>query len=624
MGFDTNVEEIAPLDLTGLQDPTAPTPTNFQANIVDVGGGAVGAGAGYKMGADRARSQKNIDTQYRDIRSVEKANAEAMKAHAAEVAYQNQQYQHALELRKHAMDLAAEQQKVPGYGTKNWVGSEFGGDIGNVEGSRVLNKPEAVEAGNKAVSSIRKIEAMMPGVHADPNSGLYLPPSVEARPAPAPRDPFPLVQPPARVPMPTLQTPPSVVKGSVKGTVANTFGGALAGQQLGRAIQNANEGDVAGAGLSGLTSAGAGMATFSPNPKLKLLGAGVAATAGGLNALRNYLNEREVPHKGVGGVLKKVVGAAEGPLNNFVARPTTQMKFSEAIAPHEGKYLGVNMSDRYGTHGGRMGGTGFPNFQNINPLHQANDVAWMVDNENTAKKLIENGTTFNGQPMIHTNYIGSPRQHASNKTVHADVLENFYKNLASGKLTDEQIAKINAGIAARARDTGTLKQRPFSQNFDIRDKFATQEIGGSSMDSRRALADMLGTGEGVGKTKNIAVPNYDQILQSHAEPLLEGAPTSAMGTRLFEIYNQPTRFSEAFHPDYRWTVHGKDQQVQFPAVPQSVGVRDFYNNFKSRFPDMEPHGNAWFAYPKQPQLISEDYIRNAQDLGYAQGGLTHC
>ena len=427
MGFDTTVEEIAPLDITGLQDPTAPTPTNFQANIVDVGGGAVGAGAGYKMGADRARSQKNIDTQYRDIRSVEKANAEAMKAHAAEVAYQNQQYQHALELRKHAMDLAAEQQKVPGYGTKNWVGSEFGGDIGNVEGSRVLNKPEAVEAGNKAVSSIRKIEAMMPGVHADPNSGLYLPPSVEARPAPAPRDPFPLVQPPARVPMPTLQTPPSVVKGSVKGTVANTFGGALAGQQLGRAIQNANEGDVAGAGLSGLTSAGAGMATFSPNPKLKLLGAGVAATAGGLNALRNYLNEREVPHKAEGGqVLPHYAGVG----SSFVKKVMPTVMRPQRVAYPE---IYQNPKDLVGEAANRVA-TEDPLLKQLFNVNRED--LWNMSQQGTRKgNIIERpfNAAANAKGAAHAGEVMNPRnvQRLQDIIGEAQQRPELYKGMAS-------------------------------------------------------------------------------------------------------------------------------------------------------------------------------------------------
>ena len=301
--FNTSVEDIEPISSGSNANSTTQVtqPSAFEPNMADVGAGFTGGIAGGFTGADRTRRQSNIDAQIAKARAVESQNSAARAAHAAEIAEQNRQYQYALELRKHAMDAAANQEKTPGYGTKNWTGSEFGGDIGRVEGPRVLNKPEAVEAGNKAVANIRKVESMMPGVHVDPNSNLYLPPTINARPAPAPHDPFPLPPLPLRPPSPIQQQPPKIIEGSGRGTMGNTLGGAIAGQQLGRAVQNAQEGDVAGAGLSGLTSAGSGMATWSHNPKLKLMGAGVAATAGGLNALRNYLNERDIPNKAEGG-----------------------------------------------------------------------------------------------------------------------------------------------------------------------------------------------------------------------------------------------------------------------------------------------------------------------------------
>lgn len=612
--FDTTIEDIEPLDITGLQT-AAPKAKAFgrESDITDVLAGTAGAGLGAFLGADKPLTHKDL----KEMRLQMAADREAS------------------EIRKavEAANAAAQKSKF-GSGVENWVPTQYNEEVSrSVLNQGPSSQPNAAQLAAQAEANIAKSKTLAPHqVPAQPGSLIHVPLTVgggsKVLPAPAPA-PAPMALPPAKA--------APINFGSTKGRVLNTAGGAVMGVQANDALQRAQQGDYVGSTLGGLSSAGAGAATFSKNPKVKAIGTGVSAGAGALQQLYDYLRNKpaEEPKQHAegglvpgysgakGSFVKKVVGAAEGALNNFVARPTQEVKFSEAIAPHEGKYLGAHMSDRFGTHGTRMGGTGFPNFQNVSPKHQAENVVWMNDSELAARKLIEN-RTFNGQPMIHTNYIGSPAQHASNKTVHADVLDNFYKNLAAGKLTDEQIAKINAGIAARSRDTGTVKKTPFSQNFDIRDRFAAQEIGGNTMDSRRALSDMLGTGVGAGGTKNVAVPTYQDILKSHADPLTMNAPTSSMGTRLFEIFDEPTKFSEEFHPDYRWVVHGKDQNVQFPAVPQSVGARDFYKEFKQRFPDMEPHGNAWFAYPKKPQLITEDYIRNAQDLGFAEGGLAHC
>ena len=314
--FNTSVEDIEPVSFggdtqSGAAAAAAPQASAFDPNMADVGLGFGGGAVGAYTGADRSRRQSNIDAQIANARRVESQNKEARAAHAAEIAEQNRQYQYMLELRKHAMDAAEARQKGPGFGTRNWMGSEFGGDISDVEGSKVLSKPEAVEAGNRAVSNIRKAESMMPGVHADPVSKLWLPSSVPARTAPVAPDPFPMPPLPARPPMPTQQQVPAIVTGSHRGTLGNTIGGAIAGQQAGRAIQDVAEGDVAGAGLSGLTSVGSGMTTWGRSPKTKLVGGAIATGAGGLNALRNWWNEHqaEVPQKAEGGMVPGYSGA---------------------------------------------------------------------------------------------------------------------------------------------------------------------------------------------------------------------------------------------------------------------------------------------------------------------------
>jgi hypothetical protein len=543
--------------------------------------------------------------------------------------------------------LALAQKNAPpayGSGTQHWAETEYNEDVNRFI-KNPTDKPHAVAMAKQVIPQIQKGVAMAPNAAPYPGSMILnpspLPPKIPAAPSVGTTMP----------PLPPTYRPSfgEITKRAIKTTSApgRIAGGAIAGGQGYDAYERAQEGDIPGAIASGLSAAGGvGMATapkkYAPLFAVPAIGGGALqylVDKFGPKKKESVLEEQPVEKFDKGGLAKKAFGVVAAPLSElgvlapralrqptaeeiaaFQARPTQQMKFSEAIAPHQGKYLGLHMSDRFGTHGNRMGGTGFTNFQNISPVHAVNDVVWMNDSENAANKIAQQ-THFNGQPMIHSNYIGAPAQHKSNKTVHADILDNFYKRLNAGEIPEETLNKINAGIQVKSRGTGTVKNLNFSEPFDIRDRFAAQEIGGNTMDSRGALSEMLGTGTGVGGTKHIAVPNYYDILASHADPLTQGAPTSSVGTRLFSINNEPTQMTDMFHPDYRYTVHGKDEGVQFPAVPQNIAAQKFVEDYQTRFPGKDPHGNAWFSYPGNPQLIDKNYIARARDLGYAQGGL---
>ena len=612
---DFGVEPVANIEYNGTEDGTR---TRGLEDIIAAGTGAA-TGAGIDI------MGKKYDTARQQIVDEQRALA-----------------QQRLEL--------AQKNAPPEYGsgTQHWAETEYNEDVNRFI-KNPTDKPHAVEQAKQVIPQIKKGLAMAPNAAPYPGSMILNPNPLPSR---IPAQTMPSAMAPKLPPeyRPSLG---EITKRAIKTTSApgRVLGGAIAGGQGYDAYQQAQEGNMPDAILSGVSALGGlGMASapkkYAPLFAIPAI-AGEATKYGvdyiadkfGPKKKESVLQDQPVEKFDKGGLAKKAFGAVAAPLNElgglapralrqptaeeiaaFQARPTQQMKFSEAIAPHKGKYLGLHMSDRFGTHGDRMGGTGFTNFQNISPVHAVNEAVWMNDSEHAANTIAKQ-THFNGQPMIHSNYIGSPTQHKSNKTVHADILDNFYKRLNAGEISPEQIEKINAGIQARSRDVGTLKKRPFSETFDIQDKFAAQEIGGNTMDSRGALSSMLGTGEGVGKNKNIAVPDYYEILASHADPLTQGAPTSSVGTRLFDIYNEPTQMTEMFHPDYRYIVHGKDQNVQFPAVPQHIAAQKFVEDYKAKFPGKDPHGNAWFAYPKNPQLIDEDYIARARDLGYAQGGL---
>lgn len=422
----------------------------------------------------------------------------------------------------------------------------------------------------------------------------------------------------------------NVIMKGVRPTVGKAAVGTIGGVQAADAYNRYIQGDIPGAALSGIGAVGTG-AMLVPNPKVRAIGALTSLLGSGANMLRNPEIEPtkpEVPehikrifNKAEGGVVgyaggKQVVqGGLDVAKKLFAPKPTKTLKASEALGQHENKRLGLTQTDNFGVHGGRMGGNQFPNFQNISPKHAKDRVVWMNDTENHANAMVRN-SKFGNEDVIWSTYIGAPDQLKSNKTVWNDILANHYDR----NLTPEQVEIINKRIATlkRGKDKGLL----FSQPFDIRDKFAVQELV-DTFDRRSAMASMLGEGKGVGgKKMGIALPQYQDILRSHRDPLTEGVPTSSVGTRLFSVDPTPSRFSKEYHPDYEWTVHGQDMGVQFNPVPQKLIVPDWYARTEAKAPGKNlTHGNAWFSYMKDPQRITHEYLMNLEKAGYKTGGL---
>ena len=673
--------KLAPIDETDLAPWNPSTTTTEKVASRQVGiddaiaagaGGAAGVVAGHMLRPPTENEERQLS---REARNELTANQQRIQLAQAQAQADAQ----ALGQAAPTQTTAPTQDR--GYGTKNWIYQEYPQHIGSaVEAMNPNTKAHADELagvlsqGNRVVRNIPQGPLPM---QASPFSTF---PSAMPPPAPPVAQTPNLGVAPTRANLANLAPPRQLTPAQLQmqvianraknigsGKVGGGVMGAIAGQQGYDAQQKFNQGDWAGGLTSGMTSAGAAL-TMAPNPKAKALGAVAGAGGGALHLLENIFKTKDetksvlqsdgspVTYKKGGavkkpdgglpavehfdgggrtGVAKKVVGKIAGAFGQppgqlimptaeeiakFTPKPTRQLKFSEAIRPYQDQYLGVHMSDRQGVHGNRWGGTGFPNFQNINPIHSANKAVWMNDSEEAANRLIQSAREFNGRPMINTNYIGAPDQHRSNKTVFNDVLDTFYKNQAAGQVTPEQIEKINQVILNKAKTTGTLKDLPFRDKFDIMDKDAVRAIAGDTFEGRKAMGDLLGMG--LGTRKPPTVPQYANILEDHADPFTRGAPTSAVGTRFFSVDNVPAQYTDdVLHPDYRWKVTGEDKQVQFPAVPQNIAVRDWYNEIKPRI-GMEPHGNAWFSYPKRPQLISKDYITMAEDAGYAEGGLT--
>jgi hypothetical protein len=415
--------------------------------------------------------------------------------------------------------------------------------------------------------------------------------------------------------------------------------GAGTGFQGADAYNRFQQGDYPGAVISGLGALGSA-ASFVPSPVTRVGGAAVGIGAEMLNMYLDSLKkkveqqpapaEAAMPQMAAGGLARYDLGGkvnfAKNVAKKFQKLPTKQVKVSEALEPHVGSYLGLTQSDNFGVHGNipmgpptrgqtlypseRMGGNKFSGFQRTNPAHQESDVVWMNDTEEHANDMM-NRNTFNGKPVIWTTRLGTPNQLVSNKTVFNNVMDEFYNQ----KYTPEQYELLNNRVKFLA------EKGKFKGDFDIRDRFAMQEYGADTFHGRRALGDMIGEGIGVGKSKNgIMLPNYEDILKSHRDPATQGLGTNALGQRLFSVNDTPSRFSTDFHPDYRYTVHGTDEGVEFPFSSPDKLTPDFYNKYVAKN-NQAPAGNGWFGYMNEPQEISPKLIKALKKEGLAEGGL---
>ncbi len=295
--FNIDADDVEPLESEYLHGGAGAAPANAagrQRDITDVLAAGAGAVAGGKFGADKQSKHRELEQMRIEIANQKLDLARQEAARNAQVKPQNF-----------------------GSGKDNWAANQYSEPIART----LMRDAPSQEAAGKLAPVLearhQRAQQMFPGMQqAGPESMLYVPNQVgggqKVMPAPAP----------APVAAPIAPTP-KMNFGSAAGHGANIIGGGVAGMQLNDALQRAQSGDYVGGGLSAVSGAGAAMAT-APGWKNKLIGGGVAAGAAGLESLYDMIRGSQEKKQAApapvqtfdkGGVVKKLLGAAEGPLS---------------------------------------------------------------------------------------------------------------------------------------------------------------------------------------------------------------------------------------------------------------------------------------------------------------------
>ena len=291
----------------------------------------------------------------------------------------------------------------------------------------------------------------------------------------------------------------------------------------------------------------------------------------------------------------------------FTPRETKILRASEALAPHEGKWLNLTQSDRMRSTGGDLGGPGFSKFQLENPDYA--NAAWGVGKKGTATGITNVNQRYPEGQAIWTPMIGSETQHHSNQHVYDALKDEFNRQVSAGKLTPELQEKIKNRLATRLELQGL-----FPEDFNIGNPEHLSQYG-NTFDRRGALSTLM-SGEGVGGAKGRII-DYPGIMQEMTDPMVVGSPTHALGTRLFNLTGEIEHRPD-LHSAFPYILKGEDQGVAFNPVPKELGIPDFINQFKE-FKGRDP-GYYDLTRTVPSQQITDKYLKSLDEAGHKKGG----
>ena len=398
---------------------------------------------------------------------------------------------------------------------------------------------------------------------------------------------------------------PAIGGGAQRIVTSAPASGAIAGYNLQDALNRGRAGDTTGEAIG---YAGAASQLL---PKMKgrlgLVKPLVGVGAAGINALRGQ------PEGYAGGgkvdLLKESIKAAK---NIFTPRETQIVRASEALGPHEGKWLNVTQSDRMRSTGGDLGGPGFSRFQTIDPRYAEAQAAWGVGKKPTASGIANVNKRFPEGRAIWSPMIGSETQHHSNQHVFDMLSDEFNRQSRMGKLTPELRERAN-----RRLQTAPAYKGRFDPNFDIGNPEMMAEAA-KTFDRRGALAEVM-SGQGVGGQKG-SIIDYPGIMQEMTDPMTIGAPTHSIGTRLFNLSGDVEHRPD-LHSAFPYILKGEDMGVAFNPVPKELALSDWmtqFKEFKGRIP-----GYYDMTRTVPSQQITDKYLRSLEEAGHAEGGAIH-
>ena len=628
--FNIELEDVEPLDVTGLAGTTAPAQGfGRQRDISDVMTGGAGAMAGFAFGPDKPMSKKRMDQMRIQIAADRAARDAQAQAQAAATAKTTQF----------------------GSGKDAWIANQHDPLLAQP----LFGQPSQAAAGAAepaARAQLQKAQAMFPNMApAGPDSLIALPNTVgqgnKILPAPvaapAPAGGLPVAQ------------PKPINFGSRPGQLGNTVAGGMVGAQANDMAQRAAQGDYAGSALAGLSAAGAG-ATFAPNPKAKIAGAVTSAAGAGLQYLYDLFKTDdqtksvlqptgEPPKYKKGGAIKKPDGGLsavehfDGGGRTGAAKAAWQLgsqkvgKLSDWAQNYLGHYFVPTQSDRMAG----VGGTSFSANSLARPEYA--NRAWGSGQKATATGIanLAKDPRYGGtERQIFAPLIGSENMHQSNQIVYDELLKQHNKNLH--KYSPERVAEINRYMQTGGLNTGIAKQKfdPIP-DFNVLDQDLLRKYG-DTFDTRKAIANHAFGAEGLGKTKK-RIFEYQNILDEMRDPLTEGASSFSMGPRAFKLSGDVEPIPRAdLNKAYPWMLHGEDLNVTYQPVPSELSLRDFQKQWRkdtgNTMPKKSgalkqpgyyehtagytPEGASERVYPRQ--LITEEWIKDLQSSAFAEGG----
>ena len=321
----------------------------------------------------------------------------------------------------------------------------------------------------------------------------------------------------------------------------------------------------------------------------------------------NILKDSHLPSHAAGG--KIIEEGANLAKKLFAPRETKILRASEALAPHEGKWLNLTQSDRMRSTEGDLGGPGFSKFQLEHPDYAEAQAAWGVGKKPTASGIVNVNKRYPEGQSIWAPMIGSETQHHSNQHVYDALTNEFNRQAAMGKLPPELQARINARMQNAPSTKGM-----FPEGFDVGNPEHLAQYGDTF--NRRGEVSKVLSGEGVGGTKGRVI-DYPGIMQEMTDPMTMGAPTHSMGTRLFNLTGEVEHRPD-LHSAFPYILKGEDQGVAFAPVPKELGIQDFINQFKE-FKGREP-GYYDLTRTTPSQQITDKYLKSLDEAGHKKGG----